>query len=67
MAWQKIKVRCIFVLVLFKICFAGLPQKSTYNRFLAVTIKTNIKNDLLQRKFRSYCIDFLVSETIMFE
>ena len=38
-------MRCIFVVVLFKICLGRLPQKS---RFFAVTIKTNRKNDQVQ-------------------
>ena len=46
----KENVRCIFVLVLFKICFGRLPQEKKYLNvgFFAVTIKANRKNDQVQ-------------------
>ena len=43
----KENVRCIFVLLLFMICFGRLPQEKKYLKagFLAITIKANRKND----------------------
>ena len=46
----KENVRCIFVLVLFKICFGRLSRGKIILKagFFAVTIKANRKNDQVQ-------------------
>ena len=67
---MKQKVCCIFVLDLLKIFFFWkINVLKIQSKFFAVTFKTNRKNDqvqglvvitiILQRKFRSYRIDFL--------
>ena len=62
----------------FQVCFGRQPQKTYLKvRLFPVTFETSRKNDqiqgivestlILQRKFRSYCIDFSVSGIISLE